>query len=775
MINLNASRRGQLGFTIVEAMISLVVVGFGMLGLAGMQGAMSRNADIAKQRTEAVQLAQEKIEAYRSFSGITSTTTASDNTNTTQLNWDSLASSATPESITGTNATYSRSWILGGTSSDLARPLSVTVGWTDRVGDVQSVSLASTLSRTDPRDSGFLGFPLPQNTNLKRPKNRNLDIPIPSIDLGNGNSALKFGTSGQYVQFGNIAGDVVSICTPSGLSGTPTNAEVVAALTNSSTRNCTNITGYIVAGYVTKDSGMSSADWSAIQSSLNIDSSGITRNAAGATAINCQFGNALDQNTGATIANTKYYLCIVPLAAPTPAPSVNGPYNWSGTIRLSGPAAWRASGSSYYVCRYQYAATSSLTDANQRNVQPYNQVNQSIDQQNYLIATAANGTSSTQPTCPSNMNTSISAGVLHQDCRSASNPTSYLTNCPLTGAVTTYTVTYYGNTNTGGTAPVDSLNPYSDGSTVTVAGNTGSLVKTGYGFGGWNTSDNGSGTAYAAAASFTISGNTSLYAQWSSLPSYTITYNNNGGTGSVTDANSPYVSGSSVTVLTGSALSRSGYVFTGWNTAANNSGTGYAANSTLTLGADTILYAQWGTAPTYTVTYDVNGATSGTAPTDPNAYNSGSNVTVRTADLLKTGYSFNGWNSAADGSGTAYAVSSTFSISGNTTLYAAWTQIALNAPVPGWGGSNPKSLSWSAVGGATTYLVSTCTVTNNTSLTACTPSGSASQTTLSLSPVPGSKDTICYSIKSTGSPYANSVASSIKCIHRSASGSYTYQ
>ena len=51
---------------------------------------------------------------------------------------------------------------------------------------------------------------------------------------------------------------------------------------------------------------------------------------------------------------------------------------------------------------------------------------------------------------------------------------------------TTYTVTYSGNANTGGSAPVDS-NTYQQGQTVTVLGNTGSLVKIGNTFTNWNT------------------------------------------------------------------------------------------------------------------------------------------------------------------------------------------------------------------------------------------------------------------------------------------------
>ncbi|MFD1909877.1 InlB B-repeat-containing protein [Paenibacillus rhizoplanae] len=95
----------------------------------------------------------------------------------------------------------------------------------------------------------------------------------------------------------------------------------------------------------------------------------------------------------------------------------------------------------------------------------------------------------------------------------------------------TYTVTYSGNGNTGGTVPTDS-NSYAQNATVTVVGNTGSLVKTGNSFTGWNTAADGSGTSYAANATFDMgAANVTLYAQWTADPTYTVMYNGNGSTG----------------------------------------------------------------------------------------------------------------------------------------------------------------------------------------------------------------------------------------------------
>ena len=82
---------------------------------------------------------------------------------------------------------------------------------------------------------------------------------------------------------------------------------------------------------------------------------------------------------------------------------------------------------------------------------------------------------------------------------------------------TTYTVTYNGNGNTSGTAPIDSSSPYIAGSTVTVL-DSGTIAQTGYTFASWNTSTDGSGTSYSPADTFTINANTTLYAQWTQTP-----------------------------------------------------------------------------------------------------------------------------------------------------------------------------------------------------------------------------------------------------------------
>ena len=83
----------------------------------------------------------------------------------------------------------------------------------------------------------------------------------------------------------------------------------------------------------------------------------------------------------------------------------------------------------------------------------------------------------------------------------------------------------------------------------------------------------------------------------------------------------------------------------------------------------------------FSVTYDANGADSGTVPVDADKHDLGTNVTVldNTGNLVKDGKSFGGWNTEADGSGTTYTAGQTFSISKDTVLYALWVEKATEA------------------------------------------------------------------------------------------------
>jgi uncharacterized repeat protein (TIGR02543 family) len=157
------------------------------------------------------------------------------------------------------------------------------------------------------------------------------------------------------------------------------------------------------------------------------------------------------------------------------------------------------------------------------------------------------------------------------------------------------------------------------------------------------------------------------------LPTYTITYNGNTNTsGSApTDATSPYAAGATVTTLgnTGN-LTKTGYSFNDWNTAANGTGTSQAAASTFTMpSSNVVLYAQW-SPNNYTVTFDANTGT-GSMSSQAIAFTASANLTANS--FTKSGYTFSGWNTAANGSGIAYADQASYTMgAANATLYAQW-------------------------------------------------------------------------------------------------------
>ena len=235
-----------------------------------------------------------------------------------------------------------------------------------------------------------------------------------------------------------------------------------------------------------------------------------------------------------------------------------------------------------------------------------------------------------------------------------------------------YTVTYSANGATGGTAPSAATGV---SISTTVPANSGSLVKAGYTFVGWNTLASGLGTDYAAGSTFYPTSSTTLYAKWTALPTYTITYSGNGSTGGGVPVAQSGIYASTTLDNNSGALVRAGYFFGGWNTAADGSGTTYSAGSTYTPSANITLYAFWSAIPTYTLTYDGNLKTGGVTPAVQTGITSTATVAGNTGSLVRLGYRFDGWNTAANGSGTAYIAGDSISLSADTTLYAVWVSV----------------------------------------------------------------------------------------------------
>ncbi|MBO5834494.1 MAG: InlB B-repeat-containing protein [Bacteroidales bacterium] len=157
-------------------------------------------------------------------------------------------------------------------------------------------------------------------------------------------------------------------------------------------------------------------------------------------------------------------------------------------------------------------------------------------------------------------------------------------------------------------------------------------------FSSWNTKADGSGASYKDKASIITDKSFTIYAQWT--PCYTITFDANGGEGTMDSLT--IVSGTKKP-LPANTFMRSGYVFAGWNTKADGSGTAYKESSEIAPTENMTLYAQW--TPCYTITFDANG---GEGTMDSLTIVSGTKKPLPANTFTRSGYVFAGWNTAPD-------------------------------------------------------------------------------------------------------------------------------
>ena len=222
-----------------------------------------------------------------------------------------------------------------------------------------------------------------------------------------------------------------------------------------------------------------------------------------------------------------------------------------------------------------------------------------------------------------------------------------------------YTLTVNANGGTySGTTPVT----LQYAQTTTVSNPT----RSGYVFRGWTKSGGGtlSGTTYTFSGS-----DCTLTANWAQA--YTITYNANGGSGTVPSSQTFYSDSKNVTIPT-NTLTKTNYNFLGWSTSNTASTASYIGGNTYTMSTQNYtLYAVWQPIMK-TITYN-NGGGSGGPGTE--TIQQGSTYTVNTTNHpTKADYIFKGW---ANGSGMFAPTykknqSYTLTVNNDTTLYAVW-------------------------------------------------------------------------------------------------------
>jgi type IV pilus modification protein PilV len=356
----HSREHSQAGFSLIEALIAMLVLAFGMLAIASFQTTLSRNSDIAKQRAEATRLAQERIEELRSFASF--------------AGYAALAAGS--DTLTGvSNTTFARAWSFpdGSTAADPRRVLKVAVEWTDRTGEAQTevagrgVVLMSVIAEADATEGAGLALPPPVDGTgiIRRPLARSINIPIPAVMLGGANSGYSTlgwgGASGGWLVFGNVSGDVVYKCAtqPDDTTSIPS--------------TCTAVLGYLLLGFV-------NGPWVS-----SVTGATIGNTSPVGVSSECYVADATDPNNGDLISGYKLYSCLV--QAVDHDNDAATPRRWSGQLTVQGGPT-----GNQRVCRYNGNASDGTGT--------YQSVTQSLDNQNYLLISNGNcpsGTARHQP------------------------------------------------------------------------------------------------------------------------------------------------------------------------------------------------------------------------------------------------------------------------------------------------------------------------------------------------------------------------------------------
>jgi Tfp pilus assembly protein PilV len=396
---LRTDRARQSGVTLIEALVALLIMGFGMVALLGLQSTMRRSADHATQRSEAVRLAQRDMETLRSFSTLVRPANAASGT----------SAYADIDDATALNIGNDQS----NTEFQLVRDVTpmqdgsldviVTVSWVDRANETMEVTLRSLIARIDPRLSASLAIP-PDGAPTRRPMGRSVAIPPGAKDLGNGRSVFKPPalSSGVAWVFDNRSGLIVQRCVgldPSTASANITQAEVDAY--------CGNISSaYLLSGAVRFSTASSPDPVNPTDAALPLDLWIDAVNADTPAPSHECFDNAPSSASTAMRDGVLYYCAVFP----------SGDAGvWSGRLLVSGISLDNGiDGGAHKICRYSADYDGDGSIGNPEHPEAYVEVGTSLPRQNFLVIAAAHRCPSGSAADPSAGRFFNSATVLHQ-------------------------------------------------------------------------------------------------------------------------------------------------------------------------------------------------------------------------------------------------------------------------------------------------------------------------------------------------------------------------
>lgn len=387
------------GTSLIEAVVALAVMAFGMLAVVGIQSTLRLNADIAKQRSEAVRIAQEAMETARGFSAI-------DSPAEEQTAYADIASSLTGV-VDGytTNTSFALTQTVVEHTQPPRKDIRIRVDWTDRNGEAQGIELNSIVGANDPRLALLLGA-RPNGIPLRQPLGRHPAIPPGATPVGGGISAFKPPSpDGQVVWvFNESNGQIVGVCN--------TVATGQAELTGADVSNCSsNASALLLSGFVrfaTDNQQPTTADAESPSSfALNLNV-GLTLISSGHPTPNhvCYAAAPPSEELSVQSIEVPYY-CIV---------FTNSSGLWSGRSNIV-PLAFSeqpdspwliaddaadARADRYRVCRYTLATSEAQVVPNLAHPRTYVDVRTPLLNQNFLVIRAGDdvGSGGQAFTCP---------------------------------------------------------------------------------------------------------------------------------------------------------------------------------------------------------------------------------------------------------------------------------------------------------------------------------------------------------------------------------------
>lgn len=338
-------RRGQRGFSLIEALIGFLVLSLGVLGMQRLQSSLRYSADAAHQRSEAVRLAQQAMEQLRA--------TAAE------------PAGAAPPTDLQTDGSSARYTVQPALTPEGLGPLnraSVRVQWQDRSGSAQSIVLETGLDNTPARHSALLSLPS-QDLSVAPVR----QLPWGATQLNDGSGLLpRAGRPGEAWRFRPLTGQVSFACSGVTLPGDrlPKASDL---------GRCEALQGTLLSGFIRFSLGASPDASNAndeplpLQVALQLDNPSIQPE--------CDIRRVNPAQGDRFIA----YVCRVPLSAEQTG--------WSGRLTLQ-PEGWAVGhdAGARKVCRYsQDLDGSGRIDRNVEHPDRYRDVNGPLVLQNYLV------------------------------------------------------------------------------------------------------------------------------------------------------------------------------------------------------------------------------------------------------------------------------------------------------------------------------------------------------------------------------------------------------